>query len=152
MNVICTDGTSFRCDRYELTEKGVKLYSGAADEAPERYETDTDDHQIGFVPDVMLQYILPDGVRPAGGQTAQPLQQPTGQPPQQSTAQPLCHRSVTGVHVRPRSPTYFETGRTSRLSASCSSPWAIQPPVRATANVAVNSSRGTPTPWSRAAV
>ncbi|MDS0259487.1 hypothetical protein NDI56_08785 [Haloarcula sp. S1CR25-12] len=85
MNVICTDGTSFRCDRYELTDKGVKLYSGAADEAPERYESDTDDHQIGFVPDVMLQYILPDGVRPAGGPTGHPLPQSTGQPPQQPT-------------------------------------------------------------------
>ena len=78
MNVLCTDGTSFRCDRYELTEKGVKLYSGDAEESPDRYESDTDEHQIGFVPEGMLQYILPDGVRPAG--------EPTGQPPQQPTA------------------------------------------------------------------
>ena len=86
MNVLCTDGTSFRCDRYELTEKGVKLYRGDADEAPDRYESDTDEHQIGFVPDAMLQYILPDGVRPAGEPAVQPPQQPTGQPPQQPTA------------------------------------------------------------------
>ncbi len=71
MNVLCTDGTIFRCDRYELTEKGVKLYSGDTEETPDRYESDTDDHQIGFVPDAMLQYILPDGVRPAGVSTAQ---------------------------------------------------------------------------------
>ena len=86
MNVLCTDGTSFRCDRYELTEKGVKLYSGDAEEAPDRYESDTDDHQIGFVPDAMLQYILPEGVRPAPVPTAHPPQQPAGhslsQPPQ----------------------------------------------------------------------
>ncbi|MFC6757399.1 MULTISPECIES: hypothetical protein [Haloarcula] len=88
MNVICTDGTRFRCDRYELTEKGVKLYSGDAEEAPERYESGTDEHQIGFVPDAMLQFILPEGVTPAGASTAQPPQQPTGQPPQQPPARP----------------------------------------------------------------
>ena len=88
MNVRCTDGTSFRCDRYELTKKGVKLYRGEAEEAPDRYDSDTDDHQIGFVPDEMLLYILPEGVSPASP-TGQPPQQPmtrhpTGQPPQQS--------------------------------------------------------------------
>ena len=66
MNVICTDGTRFRCDRYELTEKGVKLYCGDVDEPPARYESDADDHQVGFVPDERLLYILPEGVSPAG--------------------------------------------------------------------------------------
>jgi hypothetical protein len=77
MNVICTDGTRFYCDRYELTEKGVKLYSGDIDDEPGRYESDTDDHQVGFVPDARLRYILPDGVAPAGVPAVQPTQQPT---------------------------------------------------------------------------
>jgi len=78
MNVICTDGTRFRCDRYELTEKGVKLYSGDVEEPPARYESDRDDHQVGFVPDAQLQYILPDGVTPASFPAVQPTQQATG--------------------------------------------------------------------------
>jgi len=68
VNVICTDGTRFSCDSYELTEKGVKLYSGnteAIDEQRARYQSDIDEYQIGFVPDERLQYILPDGVYPA---------------------------------------------------------------------------------------
>lgn len=80
MNVICTDGTSFRCDRYELTETGVKLYSGDSEAAPDRYESDTDDHQIGFVPDATLLYILPEGVRPGGQPSGQPVQHQPGQP------------------------------------------------------------------------
>jgi hypothetical protein len=91
MNVICTDGTSFRCDRYELTEKGVKLYSGGTEEAPDRYEPDTDEHQIGFVPDAMLQYILPDGVRPASESIAQQPQQPPSQMSQQPPSQQPQH-------------------------------------------------------------
>lgn len=85
MNVLCTDGTSFRCDRYELTEKGVKLYSGDTEEEPDRYESDTDEHQIGFVPDAMLRYILPEGVRPAP--TAPSVVPPAGHRSQPSTAQ-----------------------------------------------------------------
>jgi len=88
MNVRCTDGTSFRCDRYELRKKGVKLYRGEAEEAPDRYDSDTDDHQIGFVPDELLLYILPEGVRPADVPTAQPPQQQPGQPIQQQPGQP----------------------------------------------------------------
>ena len=74
MNVICTDGTHFNCDTYELTEKGVKLYKGAPD-GESRYGSDDDEHQIGFVPEERLLYILPDGVQPAQA----PAQRPQGQ-------------------------------------------------------------------------
>jgi len=94
VNVICTDGTRFRCDRYELTEKGVKLYSGDTDGASERYESATDEHQIGFVPDAMLQFILPESTTPAG--------EPVPQPPQHHSAQPPASGTHPAARQHPR--------------------------------------------------
>ncbi len=49
-------------------------------------------------------------------------------------------------------PTYSRSGRMRRLSAACSIAWAVQPAVRATANVGVNRSRGSPTASSTTAL
>jgi len=85
MNVVCVDGTQFTCTSYELTNKGVKLYSADVeemDDASARYSADdSDEFQIGFVPESQLQYILPDGVVPAGRQSASVPQQPAGTVP-----------------------------------------------------------------------
>jgi len=99
VNVLRTDGTSFRCDRYELMEQGVKLYSGDSEERPDRYESDTDDHQIGFVPDGMLLYILPEGVSPAGVATARPARHQPGQPTQHHPGQPAQQPSAGAPSV-----------------------------------------------------
>lgn len=85
MNVVCTDGTQFTCTSYELTDKGVKLYSADVeemDDASARYASDdSDEFQIGFVPEANLLYILPDGVVPAGQQLIGQPQQPTDTAP-----------------------------------------------------------------------
>lgn len=60
MQVICTDGTVFACQSYELTEYGVICYEGRAE--GERYEGDPE--QVGYVPHDRLWYVLPDGVVP----------------------------------------------------------------------------------------
>jgi hypothetical protein len=82
MNVVCADGTQFTCTSYELTDKGVKLYSADVeemDDASARYASDdSDEFQIGFVPESQLQYILPDGVVPAGRQNVGAPQQSPG--------------------------------------------------------------------------
>ncbi len=68
MQVICVDGTRFSCNSYEVIDGGVKLFGvdvEQEDGPTTRYGPDADEHQIGFVPDGALRYILPDGVRPA---------------------------------------------------------------------------------------
>lgn len=63
MQVICTDGTIFHCESYEVIDGGVKLFSKDVDDDndPEhRYKPDTEDIQVGYVPDDKLAYILPD--------------------------------------------------------------------------------------------
>lgn len=61
MQVICTDGTVFTCESYELTEYGVVLYDQPQDPEAERY--DSEPAQAGYVPHDRLWYVLPDGVR-----------------------------------------------------------------------------------------
>lgn len=73
MQVICTDGTTFACESYELTEFGVVCYSEARPDDDERYDRSPD--QIGYVPHERLWYVLPDGVAPNA-----PDVQPTGTP------------------------------------------------------------------------
>lgn len=79
MQVVCTDGTVFACEGYELTEYGVMIYDQEhdSDEERERYAGDPD--QVGYVPHDRLWYILPDGVTPnvSGVQGVQ-SQQPQG--------------------------------------------------------------------------
>ena len=84
MQVICTDGTTFTCKGFELTEYGVALYGQNLAQEKERY--DNEPEQTGYVPHDRLWYILPDGVQPelpppgaSQGQSGQ--QPPTGQPP-----------------------------------------------------------------------
>lgn len=62
MQVICTDGTVFACEGYELTEYGAVIYGQEFGEDSERY--DSDPEQTGYVPHDRLRYILPDGVEP----------------------------------------------------------------------------------------
>lgn len=62
MQVICTDGTAFSCEGYELTEYGLVLYDQPKDPETERY--DSDPAQAGYVPHDRLWYVLPDGVEP----------------------------------------------------------------------------------------
>lgn len=73
MQVICTDGTRFACEGYELTKYGVKLLDEDRDGDDERY--DTDPSAVGYVPHDRLWYIVPDGVRPNGPATAPPAGQ-----------------------------------------------------------------------------
>lgn len=63
MQVICTDGTTFACESYELTEYGVVCYSEEQPDDGDRYDRSPD--QIGYVPHDCLWYVLPDGVAPA---------------------------------------------------------------------------------------
>lgn len=58
---------------------------------------------------------------------------------------PFIQRSLIGVNTRPGSgPLYSLNGRKRRLSASCSSTWAVQPLMRAIAKIGVNKSVGMP--------
>lgn len=90
MQVICTDGTTFACEGFELTEYGVALYGQNLAQEKERY--DSEPEQTGYIPHDRLWYVLPDGVTPnvpaplaAQGQPGQrpPMgndQSPPGQP------------------------------------------------------------------------
>jgi hypothetical protein len=71
MQVICTDGTRFACNGYELTKYGVKLLDEDRDTDDERY--DSDPNAVGYVPHDRLWYIVPDGVRPNGPRRAPPV-------------------------------------------------------------------------------
>ena len=62
MQVICTDGTVFTCDGFELTEYGVALYGQNLAREKERY--DSEPEQTGYIPHDRLWYILPDDVEP----------------------------------------------------------------------------------------
>src|SRR5205814_7830965 len=53
-------------------------------------------------------------------------------------------RCLIGITFNPTGPTYSLCGRIKRLSASCSSTWAVQPAVRAMANKGVKRSVGIP--------
>ncbi|WP_225335589.1 hypothetical protein [Halomicrobium urmianum] len=79
MQVICTDGTAFSCEGYELTEYGVMIYDQKHDPDEERDRYGGDPEQVAYVPHDRLWYILPDGVTPnvSGVQGVQP-QQPQG--------------------------------------------------------------------------
>lgn len=83
MQVICTDGTTFHCESYELNDYGAVLYGQELNENKDRYEEDPE--QFAYIPHARLWYILPDGVRshfpglPNAGQ--QPQQVPQQQPP-----------------------------------------------------------------------
>ncbi|WP_226011190.1 hypothetical protein [Halomicrobium salinisoli] len=83
MQVICTDGTIFSCEGYELTEYGVVIYDQEHDSDEERDRYGGDPEQVGYVPHDRLWYVLPDGVTPnvsgvRGVQSRQP--QGAGQP------------------------------------------------------------------------
>ncbi len=91
MQVICTDGTVFPCEGYELTEYGVMIYDQEHDPDEERDRYGGDPEQVAYVPHDRLWYILPDGVTPnvsgvQGLQSQQPQgagqagSPPTGQP------------------------------------------------------------------------
>jgi len=67
MQVVCTDGTVFHCESYEVIDGGVKLFGKNVhdDGDPgDRYEPETDDVQVGYVPDDKLAYVLPDEAVP----------------------------------------------------------------------------------------
>lgn len=83
MQVICTDGTTFSCEGYELTEYGIRLYGQEQDPDPERY--DEDPEPVAYIPHDQLRYVLPDGVQPnAPVSTATQNQQPMGAAPPNS--------------------------------------------------------------------
>lgn len=83
MQVICTDGTTFSCEGYQLTEYGVKLLDEDRDGDDDRY--DTDPSAVGYVPHDRLWYIVPDGIQPNRSGMAAPANQPGGQQPRGST-------------------------------------------------------------------
>ena len=56
----------------------------------------------------------------------------------------LTYRCSIGTTFNPTGPTYWLWGRISRLSASCSRTWAVQPAARAMAKIGVNKSVGMP--------
>lgn len=62
MQVICTDGTMFSCEGFELTEYGIALYGQNLAQEKERY--DSEPEQTGYIPHDRLWYVLPDGVTP----------------------------------------------------------------------------------------
>lgn len=64
MQVVCTDGTTFTCEAYELTDYGVTVYSQPHEPDEDRYAKTPD--QMAYVPHDRLWYILPDGVAPRG--------------------------------------------------------------------------------------
>lgn len=97
MQVICTDGTMFTCEGYELTEYGAALFGERHDPEGERY--DSDPAQIGYVPHERLWYILPDGVEPnitglsatrvySGQRPASDTRETTVEQPRSATQQP----------------------------------------------------------------
>jgi hypothetical protein len=98
MQVICTDGTTFTGEGFELTEYGIIVYGQELDPNDERYAGDPE--QAGFVPHDRLWYVLPDGVEPnvpapatRGDQGQQP---PQGmQQPQHNSQQPPSDHPVT---------------------------------------------------------
>lgn len=106
MQVICTDGTMFSCEGYELTEYGVMCYAQPRDPEGERY--DSDPEQVAYVPHDRLWYVLPNGVSPnvAIGGTAgqavggQPLKDQTGQ----SAAPPTAAEQSPGSAVGGQTP------------------------------------------------
>lgn len=79
MQVICTDGTTFRCESYDLTEYGVVLYGQEKNADAGRYEDDPE--QFGFVPHERLWYILPEGIRSTFLENAPPQQPQQHNPP-----------------------------------------------------------------------
>ena len=102
MRVICTDGTTFDCKGYELTEYGVIIYGKELDPDHERYAGDPE--QTGYVPHDRLWYILPDGVEP----NVQAAAATQGRPTQQSQLgnhQPVTGQSPTGQSSIGQSPT-----------------------------------------------
>lgn len=62
MQVFCTDGTTFECEAYELTDYGIMVYSQPHEPDEDRYAKTPD--QTAYVPHERLWYILPDGVTP----------------------------------------------------------------------------------------
>ncbi len=54
------------------------------------------------------------------------------------------YRSPSGTHSASFAPVYFARGRMMRLSSTCSSTWATQPPTRLIAKIGVNMSTGIP--------
>ncbi len=90
MQVICTDGTTFSCEGFELTEYGVALYGQNLTREKERY--DSEPEQTGYIPHDRLWYVLPDGVEPnVPGLSVAQGQPPRNQPGnehQQAPGQP----------------------------------------------------------------
>lgn len=101
MQVICTDGTTFACESYELTEFGVVCYSEEQPDDADRYDRSPD--QIGYVPHDRLWYVLPDGVAPnvpgattADGPAPGPAPRPGAGPNEGRTVAPPVGRAGTG--------------------------------------------------------
>ena len=106
MLVVCTDGTTFPCESYEVIDAGVMLFGEEHEEESEENRYASDKEQIGYVPHTALLYIVPDGVTvgAAGGaqqvqqihptqpgqqsQQTQPVQQTSQPQPTQQTSQP----------------------------------------------------------------
>ncbi|SFR88659.1 hypothetical protein SAMN05216559_0518 [Halomicrobium zhouii] len=111
MQVICTDGTTFTCKGFELTEYGVALYGQNLAQEKERY--DNEPEQTGYVPHDRLWYILPESVQPEipppGASHGQPgrhppnpdQQPPTGQSPTGQPSTPPIQQLQNQPHQRP---------------------------------------------------
>lgn len=79
MQVICTDGTAFPCEGYELTEYGAMIYGQEPDPDSERDRYRSDPEQVAYIPHDRLWYILPEGVTPnVGGVQGMAVQQSLG--------------------------------------------------------------------------
>ena len=89
MMVVCTDGTAFQCRSYQVIDTGVMLFGEELETNEEENRYDSDEEQIGYVPNAYLRYIVPNEVfpqtptaMPVGGREQGLQGQGQGYPPQ----------------------------------------------------------------------
>lgn len=117
MQVLCTDGTTLQCERFEAIDSGVLLFGGSGQRgsSEEDAEEEESEEAMAFVPIHQLRFVLPDdtqigpGTQPtsqrtqAGGQPA-PGQPGAQTPPQGMTGQPTPPTQGTGYQSQSGQP------------------------------------------------